>query len=126
MGMDGGTAETELQQPHTTSNCSLSCSNAQQLVRAAVTIFSPRSPPAIRHLNLLQVTPMVPGTAPVYNMVVQYVVDADPFFIEYLDKETLQLELCVARGWDYERVGTAAVSLRQLLDDLDVGAGALR
>jgi hypothetical protein len=44
----------------------------------------------------------------------QYVVDSDPFLLEYLDTHTLPLELCVAKGYDYEVVGLATVALRQV------------
>eukprot|EP00955_Chlamydomonas_euryale_P102358 365415-Chlamydomonas_euryale.AAC.3 len=39
---------------------------------------------------------------------------AEAFLVEYLDTHVLELELNRARGWDYDPVGVARVSLRQV------------
>lgn len=70
-----------------------------------------------------QATPVLSGTTPTFNTTVQYVVETDTFLLEYLDTKYLELELCGARGWDYEVLGTARMPLKQILDDLEVGAG---
>lgn len=40
-----------------------------------------------------QATPVVASNAPTYNTLIQYVVDNDPFLVEYLDTHVLELEL---------------------------------
>ncbi len=70
-----------------------------------------------------QATRLVAGPTPAYDATVQYVVEADAFFVEYLDTRVLELELHVARGWESKRLGVARVALKQVLEDLEVGAG---
>lgn len=72
-----------------------------------------------------QATPIVASNSPSFNTTIQYVVDNDPFLLEYMDTHVLVLELCRARGYDYEVLGMARLPLRQVLEDLEIGAGAL-
>ncbi|KAG2447989.1 hypothetical protein HYH02_007017 [Chlamydomonas schloesseri] len=69
-----------------------------------------------------QATPIVSSNAPSFNTVIQYVVDSDPFLLDYLDTHVLELELCRARGYDYDVLGVARFSLKQVLEDLEIGA----
>lgn len=123
---------------------------------------------------LLCALQVVASNTPAFNTVIQFVVEQEPFLVEYLDTHVLELELnrsvrgrqkcqveattsaavaswrscsqggsiyrdqlacaffvhsptCTshlhrARGWDYDPVGVARVPLRQLLDDVDIGA----
>eukprot|EP00798_Chlamydomonas_sp_ICE-L_P022119 gene22119-29179_t len=70
-----------------------------------------------------QATPVVASNLPQYNTVVQYVLDQDPFMVEYLDTHVMELELNRARGWDYDTLGVARIPLRQVLEDVEIGAG---
>ena len=54
------------------------------------------------------------SNAPSFNTVIQYVVDSDPFLLDYLDSHVLELELCRARGYDYDVLGVARFSLKQV------------
>lgn len=49
-----------------------------------------------------QATPVAMSSTPKYDTVVQYVVDQDPFLLEFLDNNVLELELC---RWDPGRKG---------------------
>ncbi|GLI67567.1 hypothetical protein VaNZ11_011794 [Volvox africanus] len=69
-----------------------------------------------------QATPIVPSNSPSFNTIIQYVIDNDPFLIEYMDTHVLVLELCRARGYDYDVLGMARLPLRQVLEDLEIGA----
>ncbi|KAG2431181.1 hypothetical protein HXX76_009709 [Chlamydomonas incerta] len=69
-----------------------------------------------------QATPIVSSNAPSFNTIIQYVVDSDPFLLDYLDSHVLELELCRARGYDYDVLGVARFSLKQVLEDLEIGA----
>ncbi|GLC41809.1 hypothetical protein PLESTM_001241900 [Pleodorina starrii] len=69
-----------------------------------------------------QATPIVASNAPSFNTLIQYVVDSDPFLLEYMDTHVLVLELCRARGYDYDVLGMARLPLRQVLEDLEIGA----
>ncbi|GFR44254.1 hypothetical protein Agub_g5456 [Astrephomene gubernaculifera] len=69
-----------------------------------------------------QATPVLASNAPSFNTLIQYVVDSDPFLLEYLDSHVMALELCRARGYDYDVLGVARVPLRQVLEDLEIGA----
>ncbi|KAG1672779.1 hypothetical protein FOA52_002767 [Chlamydomonas sp. UWO 241] len=68
-----------------------------------------------------QATSVIASNAPGFNTVLQYVVEQEPFTVEYLDTHVLELELNRARGWDYDPVGVARIPLRQILDDVDIG-----
>lgn len=57
---------------------------------------------------------MVSGPAPQFDSTVQFVVELTPFFLEYLAGQQLVLDLNSARGWDYDTIGSASVSLRQV------------
>ncbi|GIL57334.1 hypothetical protein Vafri_12599 [Volvox africanus] len=69
-----------------------------------------------------QATPIVPSNSPSFNTIIQYVIDNDPFLLEYMDTHVLVLELCRARGYDYDVLGMARLPLRQVLEDLEIGA----
>ncbi|KAK9810202.1 hypothetical protein WJX72_006558 [[Myrmecia] bisecta] len=68
-----------------------------------------------------QATPVVGTLRPEYDTTVQYVVEMDSFFLEYMDTKFLTLELNRSKGWDYEALGVARVALRQLLDHTELG-----
>lgn len=70
-----------------------------------------------------QATPIVASNTPNFNTIIQYVVDNDPFLLEYMDTHVVVLELCRARGYDYDVLGMARLPLRQVLEDLEIGAG---
>ncbi|KXZ46909.1 hypothetical protein GPECTOR_39g403 [Gonium pectorale] len=69
-----------------------------------------------------QATPVMASNAPSFNTLIQYVVDNEPFLLEYLDTHSLALELCRARGYDYDVLGLARIPLRQVIEDLEIGA----
>jgi hypothetical protein len=69
-----------------------------------------------------QATQVVASNLPNFSTVIQYIVEQEPFLIEYLDTHVLELELNRARGWDYDPIGIARVPLRQLLEDIELGA----
>lgn len=69
-----------------------------------------------------QATPIVASNTPNFNTIIQYVVDNDPFLLEYMDTHVVVLELCRARGYDYDVLGMARLPLRQVLEDLEIGA----
>lgn len=57
---------------------------------------------------------MVGGLKPVFDTTVQYVVELSPFFLEYLEAQSLDLELNAAQGWDYTAIGVARLPLKQV------------
>ncbi|EFJ46513.1 hypothetical protein VOLCADRAFT_118102 [Volvox carteri f. nagariensis] len=69
-----------------------------------------------------QATPIMASNSPSFNTIIQYVVDNDPFLLEYMDTHVLVLDLCRARGYDYDVLGMARLPLRQVLEDLEIGA----
>ncbi len=50
-------------------------------------------------LHDTQATPVLASNAPTYDTLVQYVVDQDPFLLQYLDTHVLELELNRCEGW---------------------------
>jgi hypothetical protein len=71
-----------------------------------------------------QSTSVAGGTRPAYDTTLQYVVEADRFFLEHLATGALSMELCEARGMDYAVLGSARLPLKLLLEDLRLGTGA--
>ena len=64
----------------------------------------------------LQTTPRLNGPRPEYNFTAQYVVKVDDFFLHYLQKETVNIEMHQAIGSDYETRAVCQLSFRDLLD----------
>ncbi|KAJ8343308.1 hypothetical protein SKAU_G00306370 [Synaphobranchus kaupii] len=64
----------------------------------------------------LQATPVVRGPSPAYGFTSHYTVRVDDFFLQYLQRSTVTLELQLARGLDYQTVAACQLRLHQILD----------
>uniref|UniRef100_A0A061R9T6 Protein fantom n=1 Tax=Tetraselmis sp. GSL018 TaxID=582737 RepID=A0A061R9T6_9CHLO len=89
-----------------------------------------RNPPTFLTVDFFehetQASSVVSSTAPEYDHTIQYVLQADTFFLEYLDTKSLVVELNRSKGWDFEVIGTARIPLQQCLDDFRLGAAVGR
>ena len=64
-----------------------------------------------------QATPVVKGAKADYSFTAQYVVDVDDFFLHYIQKESMVLEVHqVVGGTDYRTLGSCNVLFRDLMD----------
>jgi hypothetical protein len=66
-----------------------------------------------------QVGPMALGMKPEYNFLTRFKVMADDFFIEYLHKQSLLIEVHRSVGGDFWLVGTAKCQLKDLATNTD-------
>ncbi|XP_041123696.1 protein fantom-like [Polyodon spathula] len=64
----------------------------------------------------LQATPVVRGSQPVYDFTSQYVVRVDDFFLQYLQKSAVMLEIQLAHGMDYETFAACQLRLHEILE----------
>ncbi|KAM4722559.1 protein fantom [Rhinophrynus dorsalis] len=64
----------------------------------------------------LQTTPVVQGLQPVYDFTSQYLVCVDDFFLQYVQKTTVRLELHVAFGTDYQTVAVCQLKFHEILE----------
>nr|XP_014344602.1 PREDICTED: protein fantom isoform X2 [Latimeria chalumnae] len=64
----------------------------------------------------LHATPVVQGLHPVYKFTSQYIVRVDDFFLQYIQKSTVTLELQQAYGTDYETIAACQLRLHQILE----------
>uniref|UniRef100_A0A4W3JJA3 RPGRIP1 like n=1 Tax=Callorhinchus milii TaxID=7868 RepID=A0A4W3JJA3_CALMI len=64
----------------------------------------------------LQSTPVVHGLQPVYDFTSQYIVRVDDFFLQYLQKNTVKLELQFTFGTDYETIAVCQLRMHEILE----------
>ncbi|XP_048461845.1 protein fantom isoform X2 [Rhincodon typus] len=64
----------------------------------------------------LQSTPVIHGLQPVFDFTSQYVVRVDDVFLQYLQKNTVKLEVQLAYGTDYETIATCQLRMHEILE----------
>uniref|UniRef100_UPI00398F5A52 protein fantom isoform X3 n=1 Tax=Pristiophorus japonicus TaxID=55135 RepID=UPI00398F5A52 len=64
----------------------------------------------------LQSTPVIRGLQPVFDFTSQYVVRVDDFFLQYLQKNTVKLEVQLAYGTDYETIAACQLRMHEILE----------
>ncbi|XP_030045035.1 protein fantom-like, partial [Microcaecilia unicolor] len=64
----------------------------------------------------LQTTPVIPGLQPAYNFTSHYLVRVDDFFLQYVQKNTISLEVHQARGTDYETIAACQLKFHDILE----------
>ncbi|XP_035192404.1 protein fantom isoform X3 [Oxyura jamaicensis] len=64
----------------------------------------------------LQTTPVVHGQNPLYNFTSQYLVQVDDFFLHYIERNSITLEVHHAYGTDYKTVATCQLKLHEILE----------
>ncbi|XP_036606495.1 protein fantom [Trichosurus vulpecula] len=64
----------------------------------------------------LQTTPVVSGLHPVYNFTSQYLVHVNDFFLQYIQKNTVTLEVHQAYSTDYETVAACQLRFHEILE----------
>uniref|UniRef100_A0A8C4WP83 RPGRIP1 like n=1 Tax=Gopherus evgoodei TaxID=1825980 RepID=A0A8C4WP83_9SAUR len=65
----------------------------------------------------LQTTPVVHGLNPSYNFTSQYLVRVDDFFLQYIQKSTITLEVHHALGTDYETAAACQLRFHEILEN---------
>ncbi|KAM7146870.1 protein fantom isoform 2-T2 [Macrochelys suwanniensis] len=65
----------------------------------------------------LQTTPVVRGLNPSYNFTSQYLVRVDDFFLQYIQKSTITLEVHRAFGTDYETAAVCQLRFHEILEN---------
>ncbi|KAM8946781.1 protein fantom [Pelodytes ibericus] len=64
----------------------------------------------------MQSTPLVIGMQPTYDFTSQYLVRVDDFFLEYVQKSAVKLEVHVAFGIDYETIASCQLRVHEILE----------
>ncbi|KAM4614074.1 protein fantom [Discoglossus pictus] len=64
----------------------------------------------------LQTTPVVQGLKPTYDFTSQYLVRVDDFFLQYIHKNSVNLELHLAIGTDYQTVAVCPLRFHEILE----------
>uniref|UniRef100_A0A2K6F3D2 RPGRIP1 like n=1 Tax=Propithecus coquereli TaxID=379532 RepID=A0A2K6F3D2_PROCO len=64
----------------------------------------------------LQTTPIVRGLHPVYNFTSQYLVHVNDLFLQYIQKNTITLEVHQAYSTDYETIATCQLRFHEILE----------
>ncbi|XP_069757688.1 protein fantom isoform X2 [Narcine bancroftii] len=64
----------------------------------------------------LQSTPVIHGLQPVFDFTSQYVVQVDDFFLQYLQKNTVKLEVQLAYGTDFETIAACQLQMHEILE----------
>ncbi|GCB60116.1 hypothetical protein scyTo_0006814, partial [Scyliorhinus torazame] len=64
----------------------------------------------------LQSTPVIHGLQPVFDFTSQYVVRVDDFFLQYLQKNRVKLEVQLAYGTDYETIAACQLRMHEILE----------
>ncbi|XP_043844407.1 protein fantom isoform X4 [Dromiciops gliroides] len=64
----------------------------------------------------LQTTPVVSGLHPVYNFTSQYLIHVNDFFLQYIQKNGVTLELHQAYSTDYETVAVCQLRFHEILE----------
>uniref|UniRef100_A0A8C3HDR1 Protein fantom n=1 Tax=Chrysemys picta bellii TaxID=8478 RepID=A0A8C3HDR1_CHRPI len=65
----------------------------------------------------LQTTPVIRGLNPSYNFTSQYLVRIDDFFLQYIQKSTITLEVHRALGTDYETAAACQLRFHEILEN---------
>ncbi|XP_075796394.1 protein fantom isoform X1 [Pelodiscus sinensis] len=65
----------------------------------------------------LQTTPVICGLNPSYNFTSQYLVRVDDFFLQYIQKSTITLEVHRAFGTDYETAAACQLRFHEILEN---------
>uniref|UniRef100_A0A452RB18 RPGRIP1 like n=1 Tax=Ursus americanus TaxID=9643 RepID=A0A452RB18_URSAM len=64
----------------------------------------------------LQTTPIVQGLHPEYNFTSQYLVHVNDLFLQYIQKNTITLEVHQAYSTDYETIATGQLRFHEILE----------
>ncbi|XP_075044942.1 protein fantom [Mixophyes fleayi] len=64
----------------------------------------------------LQTTPVVQGLQPSYKFTSQYLVHVNDFFLQYVQKSTVRLEVHMAIGTDYKTVAVCQLKFHDILE----------
>uniref|UniRef100_H0VMK1 Protein fantom n=1 Tax=Cavia porcellus TaxID=10141 RepID=H0VMK1_CAVPO len=64
----------------------------------------------------LQTTPLVRGLHPKYNFTSQYLVHVDDLFLQYIQKNTITLEVHQAYSTDYETIAACQLRFHEILE----------
>ncbi|KAM6177417.1 protein fantom [Erethizon dorsatum] len=64
----------------------------------------------------LQTTPIVQGLYPKYNFTSQYLVHVDDLFLQYIQKNTITLEVHQAYSTDYETIAACQLRFHEILE----------
>nr|XP_033798892.1 protein fantom [Geotrypetes seraphini]XP_033798894.1 protein fantom [Geotrypetes seraphini] len=64
----------------------------------------------------LQTTPIILGLQPAYNFTSQYLVRVDDFFLQYMQKNTISLEVHQAHGTDYKTIAACQLKFHEILE----------
>uniref|UniRef100_A0A8C5W9A7 RPGRIP1 like n=1 Tax=Leptobrachium leishanense TaxID=445787 RepID=A0A8C5W9A7_9ANUR len=64
----------------------------------------------------LQTTPVVRGMQPTYDFTSQYLVRVDDFFLQFIQKSTVRLEVHLAFGTDYQTVAVCQLKFHDILE----------
>lgn len=64
----------------------------------------------------LQTTPIVRGLYPEYNFTSQYLVHVNDLFLQYIQKNTVTLELHQAHSTDYETIAACQLRFHEILE----------
>ncbi|KAM6409240.1 protein fantom [Rhynochetos jubatus] len=65
----------------------------------------------------LQTTPIAYGRTPSYDFTSQYLVQADDSFLQYIQQNSMALEVHHAYGTDYETVATCQLNFHEILEN---------
>ncbi|NXJ62846.1 FTM protein, partial [Rostratula benghalensis] len=65
----------------------------------------------------LQITPIVYGRTPSYDFTSQYLVQADDCFLDYIQQNTVTLQVHHAYGTDYETVAECQLKFQEILEN---------
>lgn len=64
----------------------------------------------------LQTTPIVRGLQPSYEFTSQYLVQVDDFFLQYIQKSTVRLEVHLAVGTDFKTIAACQLRFQDILE----------
>ncbi|XP_073461108.1 protein fantom isoform X2 [Aquarana catesbeiana] len=64
----------------------------------------------------LQTTPIVRGLQPSYEFTSQYLVQVDDFFLQYIQKNTVRLEVHLAIGTDFKTIAVCQLKFQDILE----------
>nr|DBA17059.1 TPA: hypothetical protein GDO54_002566 [Pyxicephalus adspersus] len=64
----------------------------------------------------LQTTPIVRGLQPSYEFTSQYLVQVDEFFLQYIQKNTVRLEVHLAIGTDFKTIAVCQLKFQDILE----------
>ncbi|KAM5138711.1 protein fantom [Mantella aurantiaca] len=64
----------------------------------------------------LQTTPIVRGLQPAYEFTSQYLVQVDDFFLQFIQKNTVRLEVHLAIGTDFKTIAVCQLRFQEILE----------